>query len=150
LELAEQNKYDLILMDIHMPGMDGYRAAAAIRARERGARVPMIAMTASASPDERERCMTAGMDDYLTKPIDIGRLCGLVEEWTRSGGEGASAASGSGAASPAAAATQRRAAAGIPASGTIGGKAIRSARPGARTSGAVEGARGAPEPASRA
>jgi len=140
LELAEQHQYDLILMDLHMPGMDGYRAAAAIRARERGARVPMIAMTGSAASDERERCLAAGMDDYLTKPIDIARLCALVEEWTRGGGENAAAPGASPAPSPA---TQRRAAAGIPASGTIGGKAIRSARPASRP--AAEPAR-APEP----
>jgi CheY-like chemotaxis protein len=127
LELVEQHKYDVIFMDLHMPGMDGYRAAAAIRARERGARVPMIAMTGSVLPDERDRCIAAGMDDCLTKPIDIGRLCSLVEELTRGGGE--SAAPGAGAPATQSASTQRRAAAGIPVSGTIGGKAIRSARP---------------------
>jgi len=139
LELAEQHEYDVILMDIHMPGMDGYRAAAAIRARERGKRVPMIAMTGNAAPDERERCLQAGMDDFLTKPIDIGKLCSLVEEWARGGAEGgASASSGSGQSSPS---PGRRVAAGIPASGTIGGKAIRSSRP--------AGAGAAPESASR-
>jgi len=136
LELAEQHEYDVILMDIHMPGMDGYRAAAAIRARERGRRVPMIAMTGNAAPDERERCLQAGMDDFLTKPIDIGKLCSLVEEWTHGGAEGAS--SSANASGQPAVSTSRRAAAGIPASGTIGGKAMRSARPG--TGGAPESA----------
>ena len=142
LELIEQHEYDVILMDIHMPGMDGYRAAAAIRARERGARVPMIAMTGNAAPDERERCLQAGMDDFLTKPIDIARLCSLVEEWAHGGAEGANAAGASGQ-SPAS--TSRRVAAGIPASGTIGGKAMRSGRPGSATTGAG----GAPESTSK-
>ena len=83
IELCSRNHYDLILMDIHMPDMDGYKATGALRARERGhTRTPIVAMTGNALPGERERCLSAGMDDYLTKPIDLGLLCATVERWT--------------------------------------------------------------------
>jgi PAS domain S-box-containing protein len=84
LTKTEAHRYDLILMDIQMPDMDGYKATTAIRTRERGAmRTPIIAMTGSVVPGEIERCKSAGMDDYLPKPIDIGQLCNVVERWTR-------------------------------------------------------------------
>ncbi len=83
IELCSRNHYDLILMDIHMPDMDGYKATGALRARERGrTRTPIVAMTGNALSGERERCLAAGMDDYLTKPIDLGLLCATVERWT--------------------------------------------------------------------
>ncbi len=91
LEAVERQRYDVILMDIQMPGMDGYKAAAAIRARERGRpRTPIIAMTGSVGPGDRERCLAAGMDDYLSKPIDLGQLSATVEHWTRPVLEGGS------------------------------------------------------------
>ena len=65
-----------------MPGMDGYDATRAIRAAERdGSHVPIVAMTASAVEGERERCLAAGMDDFLTKPVDPGRLATTLELW---------------------------------------------------------------------
>jgi CheY-like chemotaxis protein len=77
ISLAEQNRYDVILMDVQMPGMDGLEAAAAIR--QRGSRVPIIAMTAHAMKGDRERCLAAGMDGYLSKPVNAREMIGLVE-----------------------------------------------------------------------
>ncbi len=83
LELSSRTRYDLVLMDLHMPDMDGYRATSALRARERGgSRTPIVAMTGNTQPGERERCLAAGMDDYLSKPIDLGLLVESVERWT--------------------------------------------------------------------
>jgi two-component system, sensor histidine kinase and response regulator len=80
LNMARQNHYDVILMDVQMPGMDGLDATKAIRARESSQRrVPIIAMTAHAMPSDRERCLAAGMDAYLAKPIDGHEMIALVE-----------------------------------------------------------------------
>ncbi len=78
VEAWEQNRYDVILMDLEMPEMDGMEAAQQIRARERGRSpeeyTPILAMTAHAVTGFRERCLAAGMDDFITKPIQPERL----------------------------------------------------------------------------
>jgi CheY-like chemotaxis protein len=80
LEAHRTNPYDLILMDCQMPSMDGLEASRQIRSLEQ--RQPIIvAVTANALVGERERCLNAGMDDYLSKPFQAEQLVALVKKW---------------------------------------------------------------------
>jgi CheY-like chemotaxis protein len=81
LAMLEKSPYDLILMDIQMPEMNGLEATQAIRQREQqtNTHIPIIAMTASAMKGDRERCLAAGMDDYVVKPIQPDELYAAID-----------------------------------------------------------------------
>lgn len=84
LGLMDQHPFDLVLMDMRMPGMDGCAAAAEIRRREgNGWHVPIVALTACAGPKDREKCLNAGMNDYLLKPVLWKALETALEHWLR-------------------------------------------------------------------
>jgi PAS domain S-box-containing protein len=74
---------DLVLMDVQMPILNGYQATQAIRESERNGRTPIIALTAGTIKGERERCLQAGMDDYLSKPITANQLQQMLEKWLK-------------------------------------------------------------------
>jgi len=85
LLLLEQRHedYDAILMDVQMPVMDGLAATRAIRQLESAAsRIPIIALTANTAERDRQRCLAAGMNDFLTKPIDNKKFAAALEHWT--------------------------------------------------------------------
>ena len=72
---------DLVLMDVMMPVMDGLTAARAIRAEERWKKLPIVLLTAKAMPDDQQKCIDAGANDYMSKPIDVDKLLSLVRVW---------------------------------------------------------------------
>jgi CheY-like chemotaxis protein len=78
VEMAASEKPDLILMDMSLPGLDGWEATRQIKAAAATSAVPVIALTAHAMSDDRERALEAGCDDYDTKPIDFPRLLGKM------------------------------------------------------------------------
>ena len=79
--LNEVDDIDLVLMDVMMPEMDGYEATVEIRKNPRWRKLPIIAVTAKAMKDDQERCLQAGSNDYLAKPIDLDRLFSLIRVW---------------------------------------------------------------------
>jgi CheY-like chemotaxis protein len=99
---VERGRFDLVLMDLQMPEMDGLRAARLIRAREKvqGGRVPIVAVTANALQGERERCLAAGMDGYLAKPVRGPELLGLIDELLGAGAAPGAPAPAAGAGGP--------------------------------------------------
>jgi PAS domain S-box-containing protein len=85
LRLAETSKFDLLLLDVHMPELDGFQVVQAVRAREQtaGGHLPVIALTARSRKEDRERCLAAGMDDFLAKPIQAPDLWAAIERIVR-------------------------------------------------------------------
>jgi CheY-like chemotaxis protein len=81
----EREPFDVVLMDVHMPEMDGFAAVAAIRAREQetGRHTPIVALTAEAFVEDRDRCLAAGMDAYLSKPVTASRLIEVINSVLR-------------------------------------------------------------------
>lgn len=87
--MVEAASYDLIFMDCEMPRMDGYAATSAIRERgDAKARLPVIAVTAQAMTGARDKCLAAGMDGYISKPVHFEDFAGALEQWDSRRGEG--------------------------------------------------------------
>ena len=88
LALAEEGRVDLLLLDVHMPELDGFQVVQALRERERtaGGHLPVIALTARSRAEDRERCLAAGMDDFLTKPVRPAELLAAIDRLMRAPG----------------------------------------------------------------
>jgi two-component system OmpR family response regulator len=89
LQKAENFKPQIILLDVMMPGMDGYQTTAAIRAMPEFASLPIIAVTAKAMAGDRERAIASGASGYITKPVDVDRLLSLMAVWLYPASDGA-------------------------------------------------------------
>jgi hypothetical protein len=83
LEAVPNSRFDLVLLDVHLPDADGLELAGQLRAATPGRRTPIVAMTGLTDEGARQRCLDAGMDDYVTKPIDLEQLCRTVVRLTR-------------------------------------------------------------------
>jgi two-component system, cell cycle response regulator DivK len=85
--MAQNGSFDLILMDMSLPTLDGWQATRELRADERTRETPIIALTAHAMAGDRENALAAGCNDYDSKPVDLQRLLAKVETWLRPGSE---------------------------------------------------------------
>jgi CheY-like chemotaxis protein len=82
VQMAAARHYDIVFMDCSMPGTDGFQATAELRRLESGGvRQPIVALTANAMAEDREQCLQAGMDAYLSKPVRIEELRAMLEQW---------------------------------------------------------------------
>ena len=81
IEIVKNNEIDIILMDIQMPELDGIEAAKQIRLLNKASHIPIIPLTAHAFFEEKEKCNAAGMDDFITKPIDVNKLYSVLKKW---------------------------------------------------------------------
>lgn len=84
LDIVKNSEFDLILLDIMMPKMDGYETSTLIRGLESYKTVPIIAVTANAMLGDKEKCLNAGANDYMSKPIDIEKLFVMMQMWLQS------------------------------------------------------------------
>ena len=84
VDAVQEERFQLVLMDCHMPVLDGYEATERVRRSESdGDRLPIVALTANAMPEDRERCIAAGMDDFLSKPVRFKTLRDAIQQWAR-------------------------------------------------------------------
>ncbi|HEX5152224.1 MAG TPA: response regulator [Parafilimonas sp.] len=81
--LESEKEIGIILLDMMMPGMDGYDAMPVIRSTEAYKHLPLIAITAQAMPGDREKCMAAGADDYVAKPVDVDLLLNILDKYLK-------------------------------------------------------------------
>ncbi|MDQ0781202.1 response regulator [Chryseobacterium sp. W4I1] len=80
IQVLKENTVDIILMDMMMPEMDGYEAVKIIRNTPGMSQIPVIAVTAQAMPEDRQKCLDAGAQDYVSKPIDVDQLVTAIEK----------------------------------------------------------------------
>ncbi len=83
MEALEKQRFDLVLMDVQMPEMDGLEATASVRLQEQGTgkHIPIVAMTAHAMVGDKDRCLQAGMDAYISKPLSVKDLFATIESF---------------------------------------------------------------------
>lgn len=79
--LRQDGSVDLILLDMMMPGMDGYQGTILLKSDEAFSKIPLIAVTAQAMPGDREKCLEAGADGYISKPVDLDLLSALIQKY---------------------------------------------------------------------